>query len=36
MVVYAQRVSQDQNAPTRLSGDMIGGYALELASGCCD
>ena len=36
MVVYAQRVSQDQNAPTRLSGDMIGGYALELSNGYRD
>ena len=35
MVVYAQRVSQDQNAPTRWSGDVIGGYAFELTNGYC-
>ena len=34
-MVYAQRVSQDQNAPIRWSGDVIGGCALELSNGYC-
>ena len=35
MVVYAQRVSQDQNAPTRWSGDVIGRHMIELANSYC-